>query len=78
MNEKDGDLKKKVIPIQGDITHKGLGISDEDRQTLIDNVDIIMHSAATVKFNEPIKYTCNFCLSKHLQRRIQVCSKICR
>lgn len=55
VNEKNIDLKERVIPIQGDITHKGLGISDKDRQTLIDNVNIIMHSAATVKFNEPIR-----------------------
>uniref|UniRef100_A0A7M5TZT8 Fatty acyl-CoA reductase n=1 Tax=Clytia hemisphaerica TaxID=252671 RepID=A0A7M5TZT8_9CNID len=55
LNEKDPEARNKVVPIQGDITHKSLGISDEDRQTLVDNVDIIMHSAATVKFNEHIR-----------------------
>lgn len=55
MHEKFPENKEKIILIQGDITHKALGISDDDRQKIVNNVDIIMHSAATVKFNEPIR-----------------------
>lgn len=55
MQEMNPNAKDKVIPIPGDITHKSLGISDEHRKMMANNVDIIIHSAATVKFNEPIR-----------------------
>lgn len=49
------DLIKKVIPVPGDIVHQGLGISDVDRKLLCDNVEILIHSAATVRFDEPLR-----------------------
>jgi len=51
----DVNFHEKVVPIAGDILDKGLGISEEDRQTLCDDVSIIFHSAATVNFNEKLK-----------------------
>ena len=56
VHEQDPEARNKVIPIQGDITHKSLGISDSDWELLVNNVNIIMHSAATVKFNEHIRF----------------------
>ncbi len=32
-----------------------LGICDEDRTFLEDNINIVFHSAATIKFNEPLR-----------------------
>lgn len=32
------------------------GISEEDRKTLTDNVNIIYHAAASVKFDDPLPY----------------------
>jgi fatty acyl-CoA reductase len=49
------DFKKKLVAIEGDLELKGLGISEQDRQTLRDNVNIVFHSAATVRFDEPLK-----------------------
>jgi len=53
--ETSPDAPSKIVPIPGDIVHQGLGISDDDRQKLRDNVDIVIHSAAAVRFNEPIR-----------------------
>lgn len=45
----------KVVPICGDIMEPNLGISAHDEEILINNVNIIIHSAATVRFDEPLK-----------------------
>jgi alcohol-forming fatty acyl-CoA reductase len=45
----------KIIAINGDVMEPNLGISLEDEETLIKNVNIIIHSAATVRFDEPLK-----------------------
>lgn len=39
----------------GDVTEHELGISESDQNTLIKNVSIVFHSAATVKFDEALK-----------------------
>lgn len=44
-------VKEKVVPINGDLVKKGLGLSKEDRNELIENLDIIINSAASVDFN---------------------------
>ena len=48
-------LREKILPVVGDITVPQLGLSSEDRQLLIDNVSIVFHSAASVKFDDPLK-----------------------
>ncbi|XP_036143711.1 fatty acyl-CoA reductase 1-like isoform X1 [Monomorium pharaonis] len=47
---------KKLIPISGNVSEKVLGLSDENKQMLIDRVTIIIHGAASVKFNDSLKY----------------------
>ena len=46
---------KKLVAISGDITLDGLGISAADLKQVTDNVSIVFHSAATLKFNEELK-----------------------
>lgn len=41
--------------INGDIEQPGLGISTEDREKLSEEVNIIFHGAATVKFDEKLR-----------------------
>jgi fatty acyl-CoA reductase len=43
-----------IVPISGDICLPDLGISIKDRATLINDTNIIIHSAATVKFDEEL------------------------
>lgn len=48
-------ILSKIKVIDGDVAVIGLGLSAEDRQDIIENVEIICHSAATVKFDEKLK-----------------------
>jgi len=49
------DFKDKFIPIQGDICLEGLGISDSDKALLEKETHIVFHSAATIRFDEPLR-----------------------
>ena len=49
------DFKSKLVAIQGDLAEPELGISGQDKEILIKNVNIVFHSAATVRFDEPLK-----------------------
>ena len=49
------EFRNKLVAIQGDLIEPNLGISDEDEKVLADNVNIVFHSAATVRFDEPLK-----------------------
>lgn len=46
---------QKLIPINGDVTALGLGLSPDDIIRM-KNVSIIFHSAASVRFDDPLKY----------------------
>ena len=46
---------QRLVPIEGDISQPGLGISNEDLQSITDNVSVIFHLAATIKFNEHLR-----------------------
>lgn len=48
-----------MIPIQGDVSEENLGLSPADRQTLINNVNVVIHSAATLDFHESLRPTVN-------------------
>lgn len=45
----------KIIVIAGDCSLIGLGISDEDRKLIAENVTLIYHFAATIRFDEKLK-----------------------
>ncbi|KAJ8982207.1 hypothetical protein NQ317_013509, partial [Molorchus minor] len=49
------DQRFKVVAIEGDCEGPNLGISGEDRDTLIKEVDMVFHVAATVRFDEKLK-----------------------
>ncbi len=55
LRSKQPNFEAKVQPIAGDLMEDGLGISIEDREFLQENVDIVIHSAATVKFDEQLR-----------------------
>lgn len=40
--------------IEGSLEQDNLGLSNDDRQKLVDEVDVIFHCAATVRFNEAL------------------------
>mmetsp|Transcript_6857 Transcript_6857/g.12463 ORF Transcript_6857/g.12463 Transcript_6857/m.12463 type:complete len:1134 (-) Transcript_6857:48-3449(-) len=45
-------IKAKVRPVEGDLLKEGLGLSPEDLAELSANVNFILHSAASVDFNQ--------------------------
>lgn len=45
--------------VNGDISEKQLGLSEPDADLLRRTVNIVIHSAATIRFNEPIKVALN-------------------
>ncbi|KAL0881181.1 hypothetical protein ABMA27_002293 [Loxostege sticticalis] len=49
----------KIVPIIGDISEPKLGIKPKDEQTLKDEVSVVIHSAATVKYREPMQVAMN-------------------
>ena len=51
-----GDWRSKIVPVQGDIAEENLGLSDEDWEMLQEDVEIVFHSAATVRFDEDLKW----------------------
>ena len=51
----DTDAKNKLVPIPGDILDKNLGISESDTKLLQENVNIVIHSAANIRFDVPIR-----------------------
>ncbi|XP_063925301.1 putative fatty acyl-CoA reductase CG8306 [Zophobas morio] len=49
----------KVRAIAGDVGEDNLGLSIEDRKVITDNVNVIIHSAATLDFGENLRTTVN-------------------
>jgi len=47
--------KKKIVSLDGDITKPELGLSTTERQLIIENVSVVFHCAACIKFNAPLK-----------------------
>lgn len=49
------EYREKVTIITGDCSLPGLGISPEERELLKDQTNIVIHGAATVRFDEKLK-----------------------
>jgi fatty acyl-CoA reductase len=47
--------KQKVRIVAGDCTLSGLGLGDADRDMLCQEVNIVFHIAATVRFDEKLR-----------------------
>lgn len=60
VREMNANLLNKVVVIPGDIVLPGLGISNANIELLSQEVSIVFHSAATVKFDEPMRTSINF------------------
>lgn len=51
----DPDFINRITPIDGDLIHRNLGIFRADQERIISNVDIVIHAAADVRFDETLK-----------------------
>jgi thioester reductase-like protein len=48
----DSIIKNKIIPISGDIISPDLSITELDKERIIQDVNIVIHCAATLNYNE--------------------------
>lgn len=52
---KNRNFEEQVRLINGDCVEKDLGLSNEDKQILIEEVNYIIHCAATVRFDQELR-----------------------
>ncbi|CAJ0609916.1 unnamed protein product [Cylicocyclus nassatus] len=55
IRENKPQVLNKLVPISGDIMEDNLGLNQHDMQSICDEVSIVIHSAATVKFDEKLR-----------------------
>lgn len=48
-------IREKVIPVSGDLVLEGLGLKPSVRKTLTSEVQVILNSAASINFDDPIR-----------------------
>jgi alcohol-forming fatty acyl-CoA reductase len=57
LEQTSADIFKKLVPVAGDVGEENLGLSPADRKVLADNVNVVIHSAATLDFQASLKPT---------------------
>ncbi|CAF1102789.1 unnamed protein product [Didymodactylos carnosus] len=68
-------FEKKIIPIQGDILEPNFGISSADEYTLIEQCHIVFHSAATIRFHEPLRSAIQMNINS-VKKLLSLCHKM--
>uniref|UniRef100_K3X176 Phospholipid/glycerol acyltransferase domain-containing protein n=1 Tax=Globisporangium ultimum (strain ATCC 200006 / CBS 805.95 / DAOM BR144) TaxID=431595 RepID=K3X176_GLOUD len=71
-------ITSKLHSVAGDVTLPGLGLNPLDAQLLQENVQIVIHSAATVQFNEPLEVAVEMnCVgAMNALRFVQSCKRV--
>ncbi|KAM0734003.1 putative fatty acyl-CoA reductase [Formica fusca] len=65
----------KISPVKGDVSMPEMGHQPEDKDMLIQQVNIVFHSAATVRFDEPLKNAVNI-NTKGTDRMLDLCRRM--
>ncbi|XP_048405228.2 fatty acyl-CoA reductase 1-like isoform X3 [Stegostoma tigrinum] len=50
------DFQKKIIPIGSELMQPNLAISSKDTEHLLSCINVVFHCAATIRFDEPLKW----------------------
>ncbi|KAJ8921126.1 hypothetical protein NQ315_013596 [Exocentrus adspersus] len=66
---------QKIKPVIGDVSLPDLGLSDDDKQKLISEVDCVFHFAATVRFNESIRVATHINAVVHVSTAFSNCNR---
>lgn len=74
-NGPKAEYLKKLIAVTGDVSEENLGLSEEDRKKITENVEIVIHSAASLDFEANLKTNVNINLLG-TRRVIQLCHEI--
>lgn len=56
LQEEQPGFAEKIIAVNSDLTQPELNLSKEDQSVLAENIDVVFHCAATIRFNEPLKW----------------------
>ena len=78
LKAENNGFRKKIIAVEGNCTQPGLGLSPDDRQRIVERVDIVFHVAATVRFNETLSVAVvtNVLGTRDMMLLCQDCTKI--
>lgn len=57
LEQTSADIFNKLVAVAGDVGEENLGLSPADRQLLANNVNVVIHSAATLDFQAALKPT---------------------
>ena len=58
LKERSTDWMEKIKMVEGSLEQPDLGLSEENLQLIINDVSLVFHIAATIKFDAPIRYIC--------------------
>ena len=81
-NDFQSFIDERLVPVAGDLGAEGLGLSLQDEDALIEEVEVIVNSAATTTFDERFDTAVNIntlgprrllCLSKRCKKLILMC-----
>ncbi|XP_060074421.1 fatty acyl-CoA reductase 1-like [Ylistrum balloti] len=75
VSKEQPNYRDKVYPVTGDILHDNLGVCESDEKCLIQDVSLVFHSAATVKFDELMKLSVEMNVVG-VSRMITFCKKL--
>jgi fatty acyl-CoA reductase len=75
IRQTDVQLFQKLIAVSGDLMHEDLGLSENEMTQICENVSIVFHCAATVKFDEILRVSVQMNLIG-TQRLLALCHKI--
>lgn len=75
LEQTSADIFKKLVAVAGDVGEDNLGLSPADRQVLVNNVNVVIHSAATLDFQAALKPTV-FINLLGTRRVMQLCQEI--
>ena len=64
-----------MIAVEGDVGEENLGLSANDRLTLVEHVNVVVHSAASLDFEADLKSTVNINLLG-TRRVVQIAQEI--
>lgn len=75
IRDKHPQQLRKMVCVSGDISQPLIGLNEPDVNTLLDTVNIVFHSAATVRFDQQLKEAANL-NTLGSQRLFDLCAKM--